>query len=125
MQLTQVASLPTPRRGGREEVRAILQHTSCSHKYKIVTIVVISRLVYRKGMDLLAGVIPIICHHHQDVDFLIGQFIHVHYCHDNCDHSGGDGNYRVLLEQIREENQLMERVILLGGLDHSDVRDVS
>ena len=38
---------------------------------------------------------------------------------------GGDGNYRVLLEQVREENQLMERVTLLGGLDHCDVRDVS
>ena len=76
-------------------------------------------------MDLLAGVIPIVCHHHQDVDFLIGQFIRVHHCHDNCDDSGGDGNYRVLLEQIREENQLMERVILLGGLDHGDVQDVS
>lgn len=73
-----------------------------------VTIVVISRLVYRKGMDLLAGVIPVVCQNHQDVDFLIG----------------GDGNYRVLLEQVREEYQLMERVVLLGGLDHSDVRDV-
>ncbi|XP_065898364.1 phosphatidylinositol N-acetylglucosaminyltransferase subunit A-like [Dysidea avara] len=73
-----------------------------------VTIVVISRLVYRKGMDLLAGVIPIICKRHSHVDFLIG----------------GDGNYRVLLEQIREQHDLMDRVTLLGGLDHSQVRDV-
>lgn len=89
-----------------------------------VTIVVISRLVYRKGMDLLAGVIPVVCQNHQDVDFLIGRFLY-NYCHGNYDNLGGDGNYRVLLEQVREEYQLMERVVLLGGLDHSDVRDVS
>ena len=35
---------------------------------------VVSRLVYRKGMDLLAGLIPIICHRHENVDFLIGQY---------------------------------------------------
>lgn len=39
-----------------------------------VTIVVVSRLVYRKGMDLLAGLIPIVCSKHADVDFLIGEF---------------------------------------------------
>jgi len=39
--------------------------------------------------------------------------------------TGGDGNYRVLLEQIREQHELMDRVTLLGGLDHSQVRDVS
>lgn len=38
----------------------------------VVIIVVISRLVYRKGMDLLAGIIPVVCHDHLDVDFLIG-----------------------------------------------------
>ena len=47
-----------------------------------VTIVVVSRLVYRKGMDLLAGVIPIICSKHPDVHFIIGaphtQHTHTH-----------------------------------------------
>ena len=38
-----------------------------------VTIVVVSRLVYRKGMDLLAALIPDICSRHGDVDFLIGK----------------------------------------------------
>ena len=41
-----------------------------------VTVVVVSRLVYRKGMDLLAGVIPIVCASHPDVDFIIGIIIH-------------------------------------------------
>lgn len=92
----------------------------------IVTIVVISRLVYRKGMDLLAGIIPIVCNNHPDVDFLIGWLSNIFKCcHDNHHTTGGEGNYRVLLEQLREQHQLMDRVILLGGLDHADVRDVS
>ncbi|KAL3212416.1 hypothetical protein MRX96_035917 [Rhipicephalus microplus] len=37
-----------------------------------VTIVVVSRLVYRKGVDLMAGVIPVICNRHPDVQFIIG-----------------------------------------------------
>ena len=37
-----------------------------------VTIVVVSRLVYRKGMDLLAGIIPDVCQRHPDVHFIIG-----------------------------------------------------
>jgi len=39
----------------------------------LVTIVIVSRLVYRKGMDLLAGIIPEICTRHPDVNFIIGQ----------------------------------------------------
>ena len=39
-----------------------------------VTIVVVSRLVYRKGMDLLAGILPIMCANHSDVQFIIGKF---------------------------------------------------
>lgn len=76
-------------------------------------------------MDLLAGVIPIICHCHQEVDFLIGWFMYLYCCHDTHHCSGGDGSYRVILEQVREQYQLMERVTLLGGLNHADVRDVS
>jgi phosphatidylinositol glycan class A protein len=38
----------------------------------LVTIVVISRLVYRKGMDLLVAIIPKICARHPDVRFIIG-----------------------------------------------------
>ncbi|XP_033101410.1 phosphatidylinositol N-acetylglucosaminyltransferase subunit A-like [Anneissia japonica] len=73
-----------------------------------ITIVVISRLVYRKGIDLLADIIPIICQRHSDVDFLIG----------------GGGPKRVNLEEVREECQLHDRVTLLGPVDHDDVKSV-
>ncbi|KAL4221229.1 hypothetical protein ACF0H5_019493 [Mactra antiquata] len=77
------------------------------HKNKI-TIVIVSRLVYRKGMDLLAGIIPIICNKHPDVQFIIG----------------GDGPKRIILEEIRENYQLQDRVKFCGSLRHSEVRDV-
>ena len=35
--------------------------------FQIVTIVALSRLAYRKGVDLLAGVIPIICKKYKQV----------------------------------------------------------
>jgi glycogen synthase len=41
--------------------------------YYIVTIVIVSRLVYRKGMDLLAAIIPLICSKYTRVQFLIGE----------------------------------------------------
>ena len=38
---------------------------------------------------------------------------------------GGDGPKRVLLEEMREQEQLHNRVELLGSLEHENVRDVS
>nr|CAG4649287.1 EOG090X0515 [Scapholeberis mucronata]SVE93584.1 EOG090X0515 [Scapholeberis mucronata] len=70
-----------------------------------ITIVALSRLVYRKGIDLLARVIPIVCKKYPNVYFLIG----------------GDGPKRILLEQVREKEGLHERVSLLGALDQSEV----
>lgn len=73
-----------------------------------VVIVVVSRLVYRKGIDLLFGVIPAICKRFPNVHFVIG----------------GDGPKKVGLEEMREKHQLHERVELLGPISHKDVRDV-
>ncbi|XP_066603552.1 phosphatidylinositol N-acetylglucosaminyltransferase subunit A [Prorops nasuta] len=73
-----------------------------------ITIVVISRLVYRKGVDLLAHVIPKICAQYKNIHFLIG----------------GDGPKRLLIEEIREKYLLQHRVKLLGSLEHSQVRHV-
>ncbi|KAK2580532.1 hypothetical protein KPH14_006263 [Odynerus spinipes] len=73
-----------------------------------ITIVVVSRLVYRKGVDLLAHIIPEICSRHKNVNFLIG----------------GDGPKRWLIEEIRERNLLQHRVTLLGSLEHSQVKHV-
>lgn len=41
---------------------------------RIVRIVCVSRLVYRKGIDLLLGALPRICAMHENVEFLIGSF---------------------------------------------------
>ncbi|XP_030757525.1 N-acetylglucosaminyl-phosphatidylinositol biosynthetic protein [Sitophilus oryzae] len=73
-----------------------------------ITIVIVSRLVYRKGVDLTAQLIADICLKYKDVHFLIA----------------GDGPKRWLLEEIRERNGLQDRVVLLGALDHSQVRNV-
>lgn len=73
----------------------------------IITIVIVSRLVYRKGIDFLAGIIP----HFKErtnINFIIA----------------GDGPKRELLEEIREKNNMQDRIQMLGALEHSDVRDV-
>lgn len=73
-----------------------------------VRIIIMSRLVYRKGADLLVGIIPLLCNKYDDVEFVIG----------------GDGPKRLLLEEMREKFQLHERVTFLGAVPHTDVRDV-
>lgn len=72
-----------------------------------VTIIVASRLVYRKGADLLVSAIPKICQLNPKVKFLIV----------------GDGAKRVDLEQMRERFILQDRVTLLGALPHHRIRD--
>ncbi|KAL3099964.1 hypothetical protein niasHS_001890 [Heterodera schachtii] len=74
---------------------------------KRTTVVVLSRLVYRKGADLLVEVIPDICERHPTVQFLIG----------------GDGPKRVDIEEMRERYRLHERVKMLGTIPHDTVRD--
>ncbi|CAG8571888.1 16688_t:CDS:10 [Dentiscutata heterogama] len=73
-----------------------------------ITIVVASRLVYRKGMDLLVAVIPRICKADPKVRFIIG----------------GDGPKRIDLEQMREKNLLHDRVEFLGPVMHHEVHNV-
>ena len=73
-----------------------------------ITIVVASRLVYRKGTDLLVAAIPSICDLYPNVDFIIA----------------GDGAKRVEIEQMRERYVLQERVKILGSVPHKDIRNV-
>lgn len=75
----------------------------------LVTIVVVSRLVYRKGIDLLVAAVPSVCELFPRVRFIIG----------------GDGPKMVELEQMREQNLLQDRVELLGTVPNNEVRDVS
>ncbi|GJP52484.1 hypothetical protein CLOM_g11593 [Closterium sp. NIES-68] len=73
-----------------------------------VTIVVISRLVYRKGADLLVDVIPAVCARFPKVRWIIG----------------GDGAKRGRLEEMRDRHGLHHRVEMLGAVPHSQVRSV-
>ena len=84
---------------------------SCSSNFSlmVVVIVVISRLYYNKGIDLLVAVIPRICAIHPAARFIIA----------------GDGPKFLALEQMREKYMLQDRVEMLGSIRHEEVRDVS
>lgn len=79
----------------------------CRNDERII-VVVASRLVYRKGIDLLVGIIPIICTRHPEVDFLIA----------------GGGPKQIELEEMIEKHVLYQRVKLLGPVEHDQVRDI-
>ncbi|KAI3598523.1 glycosyltransferase family 4 protein [Moniliophthora roreri] len=71
-----------------------------------ITIVVLSRLAYRKGIDLLVATAPRICKAFPNVNFLVG----------------GDGPKLIELLQMREKHLLEDRIELLGPVKHNDVR---
>lgn len=73
-----------------------------------ITIVVNSRLVYRKGIDLLAAVLPKICELNPKVHFIIV----------------GDGPKKFLLEGAVKQFNLHDRVVFLGMVPHDQVRDI-
>jgi phosphatidylinositol glycan class A protein len=75
---------------------------------KPVTIVVIARLVYRKGIDLLVASAPQICDLFPDVRFIVG----------------GDGPKMVDLLQMREKYELQDRIELVGSVRPADVRGI-
>ena len=64
--------------------------------------------MYRKGIDLLVGVIPHICRELDHVDFIIG----------------GDGNKLLNLKEMVERERLQDRVEFLGSVPHVEVRNV-
>lgn len=76
--------------------------------YCAVTIVVIARLAYRKGIDLLVATAPRICARFPNVNFVIG----------------GDGPKLIDLLQMREKHRLQDRIELLGAVKTNDVRSV-
>jgi phosphatidylinositol glycan class A protein len=76
--------------------------------YHRIKVVVVSRLVYRKGVDLLVGTIPKICQMLPDVDFIVG----------------GDGNKLLNLQEMVEREKLEHRVEFLGAVPHVDVSKV-
>ncbi|KAF2143405.1 glycosyltransferase family 4 protein [Aplosporella prunicola CBS 121167] len=85
-------------------------HPPCQHlgPNDTITIVVISRLFYNKGTDLLIAAIPRILASHPNVRFIIA----------------GSGPKAIDLEQMLERNVLQDRVEMLGPVRHEEVRDV-
>jgi phosphatidylinositol glycan class A protein len=73
-----------------------------------ITIVVISRLFYNKGTDLLIASIPRILATHPNVRFIIA----------------GSGPKAIDLEQMLDRHILHDRVSLLGPVRHEEVRNV-
>ncbi|EJD05458.1 glycosyltransferase family 4 protein [Fomitiporia mediterranea MF3/22] len=73
-----------------------------------INIIVISRLAYRKGIDLLVATAPRICALFPNVKFIVG----------------GDGPKLIDLLQMRERHLLQDRIILRGSVQHSDVREL-
>ena len=73
-----------------------------------IVIVVISRLFYNKGTDLLIAAIPRILAVHPNVRFIIA----------------GSGPKAIDLEQMLERRVLQDKVELLGPVRHEEVRDV-
>jgi phosphatidylinositol glycan class A protein len=81
---------------------------SARFPFGTINIVVVSRLTFRKGTDLLVGVIPTIAAMYPEAYFIIG----------------GEGPKRQLLEEIREKHHLHKRMELLGPIPHNEVRNV-
>lgn len=73
-----------------------------------VNIVILSRLVYRKGVDIIVKVIPRVCARFANVHFIIG----------------GDGHKLIDIQEMCERHGLHSRVELLGPVAHADVRNV-
>ena len=82
----------------------------------VVTIVIGSRLVYRKGVDLVVKIIPIICKK-KFVSKRDSKEVRVNFV------IAGDGPKRILLEEMIEKHRLQDRVEMLGELQQSQVRD--
>lgn len=70
--------------------------------------VFVSRLVFRKGVDLLVGIIPAVCRRLPHVDFVVG----------------GDGPRLVDVQDMVHRHGLQDRVELVGSVPHARVRDV-
>lgn len=73
-----------------------------------LTLVSISRQVYRKGTDLLIEMLPILYKIFPNMTFLIG----------------GDGSKKYLLDNTVETFKMEDRVKLLGALSHDKVKGV-
>ncbi|CAF1120054.1 unnamed protein product [Didymodactylos carnosus] len=72
-----------------------------------ITIIVASRLVYRKGIDLLIGVLPKILKTYPNVEFKIA----------------GNGPKEIDIQEVREREAYEERVQLVGSVSHDKMNE--
>jgi len=86
--------------------------------------VVLSRLAYRNGIDLLVAAAPRICSAFPKVKFLIGNDLFIFFPSETDVFKGGTGPKLNELLQMREKHFLQDRIELLGSVRHNDVRDV-
>lgn len=84
---------------------------------------VLSRLAYRKGIDLLVATAPRVCAAFPNVKFIIGMRSDTLFFALNW-WIGGDGPKLNDLLQVRERHMLQDRMELLGSVRHRDVRAV-
>ncbi|KAI1339994.1 glycosyltransferase family 4 protein [Xylariaceae sp. FL0016] len=99
--------LPRPEPGSL----TFMQHPLPAHPLgpnEPITIIVVSRLFYNKGTDLLTAIIPRILEKHPNTRFVIA----------------GSGPKAIELEQMIEQNVLQDKVEMLGPIRHERVRDV-
>ncbi|KAI1279783.1 glycosyltransferase family 4 protein [Xylaria sp. FL0933] len=73
-----------------------------------ITIVVVSRLFYNKGTDLLTAAIPRVLENHPNTRFIIA----------------GSGPKAIDLQQMIEQNVLQDKVEMLGSVRHENVREI-
>lgn len=83
-------------------------HSKRSPGYPSVNIVLLSRLVHRKGIDLAEQVIPAVCEKYPQVHFIIG----------------GGGPRKAQLRSMITQHGLESRVEMLGFVPPGRVRDV-
>ena len=91
-----------------QDARGVIPQMQRIGAHDTITIVVISRLFYNKGTDLLIAAIPRILASDAHVRFIIA----------------GSGPKAIDLEQMLERHVLQDRVELLGPVRHEEVRDI-
>ena len=83
-----------------------------------------SRLAYRKGIDLLVATAPRICALFPNVNFVVGLSCSMRNHSPVLITTGGDGPKLIDLLQMREKYLLQDRIELLGPIRHKDVLSV-
>jgi Glycosyltransferase Family 4 len=81
--------------------RAVADASLCACR-----VVVLNRMVYRKGIDLQAAIMPDLCARYPHLYFVVG----------------GDGPKRGALEAMIEKHGLHDRIALRGAVQHEDAR---